>query len=405
MTHPITSPASAKLLRAAIWVAIGALIAAAFVCVIWVLFGPEERLVARAFLTILLLAGFAGVSILDARLAPNRPAWFALASMVTWVVTLIIGAFMIWMPEPDRYFGVGVDRFFRFLLIVLILQLALLHVRLFTKAHARFTTTFTTIVTYVTIGLVVILAVMLVLPLMLSDYLEFEAIYWRIVVALAILAAVGTALVPLVNVLFAPKRERPQAAAYAGAPTQPQVAQWPTYGDGRTPLPVMPDGSPDWNAYYTGYPTYPQNYAAAAPTAPAYDAQTASAYDAQTAPAYDAQSAPAQAAAQPPVYDPQAAPAATAQPPAYDPAAAPAAPAQSADGPAPQEPAQADAESASGAVAREQYVEDQPSEETRPSVRAPEQSPLDGQSDASAPAAAADGFPPVPPRPPLPPRP
>ncbi|MCR2799842.1 hypothetical protein QNO21_11985 [Microbacterium sp. zg-Y818] len=372
MTQPITSPASAKLLRAAIWVAIGALIAAAFVCVVWVLFGPEERLVARAFLTILLLAGFAGVAILEARLAPGRPAWFALASMATWVLTLLIGAFMIWMPEPDRYFGVGVDRFFRFLLIVLILQLALLHVRLFTKAHARYATTFTTTVTYVTIGLVVILAVMLVLPLLLSDYLEFEAIYWRIVVALAILAAVGTALVPLVNVLFAPKRERPKAAAYAGGPAQPQAAQWPTYADGFTPLPVMPDGSPDWNAYYTGYPTYPQNYAAAAP-----------------------------------------APQAIAQPPAYDPHAAQAAPAQTADWPSPQgeapQPqayAQPEGQESEGAIAREQYEGDQPSEETRPSTRAPGQQPsLEGQTDAAAPAPGTDDFPPVPPRPPLPPRP
>jgi len=383
MSQPITSPASAKLLRAAIWVAIGALIAAALVCVVWVLFGPEDRLVARAFLTILLLAGFAGVAILDARLAPRRPAWFALASMVTWVVTLIIGAFMIWMPEPDRYFGVGVDRFFRFLLIVLILQLALLHVRLFTKAHARYNTTFTTIVTYVTIGLVVILAVMLVLPLMLSDYLDFEAIYWRIVVALAILAAVGTALVPLVNVLFAPKRERaPKPAAYAGAPAQPQVAQWPTYADGFTPLPVMPDGSPDWNAYYTGQPTYAQhNYAAA----------------------------PAPQAAQPPAYTEAPQPPAyteAPQPPAYVDATQPQAEENAANGswPAASAP-EPQNQQAAGPVLREEQPMDREAEETRPSSRAPEQSTPEAPADSPAPAPGSDGFPPVPPRPPLPPRP
>ncbi|MCR2792008.1 hypothetical protein NQ156_02920 [Microbacterium sp. zg.Y625] len=366
MTQPITSPASAKLLRAAIWVAIGALIAAALVCVVWVLFGPEERLVARAFLTILLLAGFAGVAILEARLAPSRPAWFALASMATWVVTLLIGAFMIWMPEPDRYFGVGVDRFFRFLLIVLILQLALLHVRLFTKAHARYTTSFTTIVTYVTIALVVILAVMLVVPLMLSDYLDFEAIYWRIVVALAILAAVGTALVPLVNVLFAPKRERPKAAVHAAAQAQPQVPQWPTYADGFTPLPVMPDGSPDWNAYYTGHPTYAQQHYAAAPG-----------------------------------------PQAITPPPAYEGYTAQPAPEESAGWPTPQQAQpQPEDHAPAGAVLREQpgVEDDRPSEETRPSTRAAEQPTIEGQ-DAAAPAPDADGFPPVPPRPPLPPRP
>ncbi|MBD7956130.1 hypothetical protein H9651_00565 [Microbacterium sp. Sa4CUA7] len=282
MTEPITSPASAKLLRIAIWVAIGALIAAALVCVVWVLFGPESGIVGRAFLTILLLASFAGISILETQLAPRRPAWFALASMAVWVVTLLIGAFMIWMPEPDRYFGIGADRFFRFLLIVLVLQLALLHVRLFTKLHARYSTTFTTIVTYVTIALVVILAIMLVIPLIVSEFYDFLAVYWRIVVSLAILAAVGTALVPLVNALLAPKRPRPagaphagsQAAPYGGSYATPQLQtqpapQWPTYADGYTPLPVMPDGSPDWNAYYTGYPTYAQPaYAAVEQTQP-----------------------------------------------------------------------------------------------------------------------------------------
>ena len=72
-------------------------------------------------------------------------------------------------------------------------------------------------------------------------------------VAITILAAVGTALIPLVNALFAPKKPRP---AYLNAPPVAPVPQpWPTYADGVTPLPVMPDGSPDWNAYYTGYPS------------------------------------------------------------------------------------------------------------------------------------------------------
>ena len=265
MSEPITHPKSSRILRASIWVAIGALIAAAVVCVVWVLVGDANGMIGKAFLTILLLAAFAGVAILEANLASRRPAWFALTSMITWVVILLIGAFIIWMPEADDYFGSGVERFMKFLLIILIVQGALLHIRLFSKAHERHRTTFTSIVTYVTIGLVVILAVMLVLPIMIEEYVEFRPFYWRVVVALAILAAVGTALVPLVNALFAPKKERP--AAPLAAPYYAAAApQWPTYADGRTPLPVLPDGSPDWNAYYTGQPTYPQGYAA--PTAP-----------------------------------------------------------------------------------------------------------------------------------------
>lgn len=287
MTEPITSPESAKILRASIWVAIGALIAAALVCVVWVLVGDENGIVGKAFVTVLLLAGFAGVAILETNLAARRPAWLALASMLSWVLILLIGAFLIWMPTSG-HFGVGAERFFRFILIALIIQGALLHARLLLQAYSRHQTGFTTAVTYVTIGLVVILAVMLVLPLMTDEFVRYRPLYWRVVVALAILAAVGTAIVPLVNALFAPKRTRPNApapyygAVYSapaatpaalagsGAPGAPASTPlpWPTFADGTTPLPAMPDGSPDWNAYYTGRPTYAPS-PAAAPQAPA----------------------------------------------------------------------------------------------------------------------------------------
>lgn len=308
-----------SLLRAAIWVAIGALIAAAIVCVVWVLIGEQNGIVGRAFLTILLLAAFAGVTILDAHLAPRRPAWFALASMATWIATLLIGAVMIWMPE--RYSWSGFPRFIQFLFIVLILQLALLHVRLYVKAFQRYDTPFTRAVAIVTIVLVAALAVLLIVPLVIGEYLDFYDIYWRIVVAIAILAAVGTALIPLVNALFAPKKPRPaavypgsypqapwppqqlpanptpyhqaapveqhlapqpaaqhaaaqQAAAQAAAAAPQELLPWPNYVDGITPLPMLPDGSPDWNAYYTGYPSpgahvFPTPQAQPAPTTPA----------------------------------------------------------------------------------------------------------------------------------------
>src|SRR5688572_1894522 len=196
--------ATSPLLRAAIWVAIGALIAAAIVCVVWVLTGSQNGIVGRAFLTILLLVAFAGVAILDAHLAPRRPAWFALASMASWVLALLIGAILIWMPE--RYPWGGVARFIQFLLIVLILQLALLHLRLYTNAFRRYVTAFTQTVAILTIALVVALAALLIVPLVAGEYGDFSDLYWRIVVAVAILAAVGTALIPLLNALFAPRK-------------------------------------------------------------------------------------------------------------------------------------------------------------------------------------------------------
>lgn len=234
-----TSP----LLRGAIWVAIGALIAAALVSVVWVLIGSQNGIIGRAFLTIFLLAAFAGVAILDTNLAARRPAWFVLVSMTSWVLALLVGAFLIWMPER-RGDTESLGRFLSFLLAVLVLQLAVLHVRLFAKSIAKSRMLFPRIVGWITIGLVAILALMLVLPLTFHEWLTFHEIYWRIVVATTILAAVGTALVPLMNALFAPR-----------TPRAPALLPWPTYADGVTPLPALADGQPDWNAYYTGHPT------------------------------------------------------------------------------------------------------------------------------------------------------
>ncbi|MGO2745326.1 hypothetical protein [Microbacterium sp.] len=303
-----SKPSSSLLIRGAIWIAIGALIAAALVCVIWVLIGDQNGLIGRAFLTILLLAAFAGIAILEAGLAPRRPDWLALASMITWIVALIAGAIKIWLPEQPYEYASGVGRFFMLLLIVGVLQLALLHVRLFTPAAQRYVTTFTRVIYYVTIAMLVLLALMLVIYLTLPDTFMYGDLYWRIVVALAILTAVGTMLIPLLNALFAPKKH-PVAQGYApaiAAPATfaaPQTQQWPTYGDGVTPLPVLADGSPDWNAYYTGIPTQQapvQKYytrEATFPTVPEQD--SAAPYAPQSAPQATEPEVPEQA--QPPV--------------------------------------------------------------------------------------------------------
>jgi hypothetical protein len=267
-------------LRAAIWVAIGALVAAAVVCVVWVLMGEQSDIIGRAFLTILLLAAFAGAAILDVHLAPRRPAWFALTSMGVWVATLLIGAVMIWMPAGSHW-GLY-TRLVRFLLIVLILQLALLHLRLFMKAFLRHDTPFTRVITIVTLTLVASLAVLLVLPLMLTEYIDFSGTYWRVVVAVSILAAVGTALIPLMNLLLSPRGSRPAA-------TDPprDLLPWPMFVDGFTPLPMLPDGSPDWNAYYTGHPSPGAHVFAPAPPPPSPVAAAAPPVEPRPQPGYE----------------------------------------------------------------------------------------------------------------------
>ena len=295
--QPQSSPApgatKVQLRTIAIRVAIGSLIAAALLCAAWVLFGGQNGIITRALLTIVLFAAFAGVALFDARAADRRPQWYSLASMISWVVILIAGAIKIWMPwqyDTESYMSwsdnVG-TRIFELLVIAVVVRLALLHTRIFLRAHERYVTTFTRTITIVTSALVWVLAVMLVLPMLLSQT-DFGDFYWRAVVAITILAALGSALIPLLNAINAPRKPQPVAMVpqyyaapqqYAGQqyapqqyPTQQYAGQvpavdpqqyaapqptWPTYVDGVTPLPVMPDGSPDYNAYYTGYPSYP----------------------------------------------------------------------------------------------------------------------------------------------------
>lgn len=279
------------LIRGAIWIAIGALIAAALVCVVWVLVGDQDGLIGRAFLTILLLAAFAGIAILEAGLAPNRPDWLALSSMVSWIVALLVGAVKIWLPEDDQFFT-GAERFFQLLLVVGILQLALLHVRLFTPAAQRHVTTFTRIIYIATIVFLGGLVGMLIFFLTFPHTFEYGELYWRIVVALTILAAVGTTLIPLLNALFAPRK--PAAARAAASHDVTAAPAWPTYADGRTPLPVLPDGSPDWNAYYTGHPSVQpqQSSQQALPAAPAPQPFPVAPFPAAPAPYSQVQPAP-----------------------------------------------------------------------------------------------------------------
>ncbi|HPT94471.1 MAG TPA: hypothetical protein PLA13_07655 [Microbacteriaceae bacterium] len=306
---PGAAPASNKVqLRIiAIRVAIGSLIAAAVLCAIAVLVGGQNGIITRALLTIALFAAFAGVALYDARAADRRPQWYSLASMISWVFLLIAGAVKIWMPWHSAFGltqsssswsdNVG-TRIAELIGIAIVVRLALLHTRIFLRAHERYVTTFTRAIAATTTALVWALAVMIVLPLLLSQ-VSFSDFYWRSVVAVTILAALGSALIPLMNAINVPRKTHPPVAPvyydpqhqqqgygqqyapqqYAPQqyPAEPYAAQqyapqeiaapvqqfaapqptWPTYVDGVTPLPVLPDGSPDYNAYYTGYPTYP----------------------------------------------------------------------------------------------------------------------------------------------------
>ena len=238
------------------WVAIVALIAGAFICVYWVLFTPSGDVIPKAFLTILLLAGFAGVALGDSYLAHSRPAWLIPASMAGWVLILLSGLALIWVPNEvfdDRYGLGGALKFWNFVLVIVYVQLALVHQRLIWKAHARYVTVFTRVLTIVTTAFVLALLVTALVSLVLPG--DYPPLYGRVMVALAILGAVGTALVPLVTAMFAPRAPRPGRPAGVTHVDGRPLLPWPTYRDGVTPLPMLDNGQPDFDAQRTGVPS------------------------------------------------------------------------------------------------------------------------------------------------------
>ncbi len=334
------APARGSLLRAAIWVAIGAIIVAAILCVVWVLIGDDNAIIARAFWTVALLAAFAGMVLLEVGLSAQRPQWVTIAAIGCWVIVLLLGAVKIWMPEAEGngWDWVGV-RLFEFIMIVAIVQLTFLHQRIMWRALTRVPTAVNRVIVYITSGLLIVLAGMLVFSLTFPREFIYDSLYWRIVVSLAILAAVGSALLPLINALFAPRRPA------MVAPSAPGSTAWPTYPDGRTPLPMLPDGQPDFRAFLTPVPeamaATPQPAPQPAPHAygavPAWGArpvggaqQSHPAYPA--APGYTAPQ-PTSAWPQPPAgYHPQAGATPAWQPAAPQPAPAQHAPAGQAPG-------------------------------------------------------------------------
>ncbi|WP_105566246.1 hypothetical protein [Microbacterium halophytorum] len=278
-----------KLVRGAIYIAIGALVLAALVCVAWVFVPDQGDLIGRAFLTVLLLSGFSGAVLLDANLASRRPDWLALASTVSWIVALIVGAFKIWVPRgADEGFAWEAIRVWELILVVGLLQLALLHQRLYWKAHARYVTGMTRAVAIVTTALLVALVGMLSFYLAVPHLFDYDDWYWRVVVSVAILASVGTLILPLINALFAPRPPRPQPAPYPaqGGYPQPYPQQ---YAQGGAPYGAQP----------YGYPTQPPAQPVP-PQAAAHPAQQSA-----PVPPAAAQPAPPAAAAQPAPAVPQ----------------------------------------------------------------------------------------------------
>lgn len=276
-TPDLATAEPSKTRKAIVWVAISAMIISAIICVFAVLFGTEGDIVRKAFTTVGLLTLFAFAVIVDTRTSYKRPDWLNLISMGGWIVLLLAGAFKIWAAQAEyepTYFYEGA-RFTEYIGLCIVVRLAILHFGLMFNTIQVNKTSFNLICGYLSIAFVALLGLLLSIPLITSNWDAHDEFYWRGVVAVSILAALGTALVPLVNALTRPAKP----ANPMGMPET--LLPWPTYADG-TPLPMLPNGMPDFNAlnqapgYGYGYPQQPLAYGQQAPAQPVQPQQPAS---------------------------------------------------------------------------------------------------------------------------------
>ncbi|GAB2969849.1 hypothetical protein [Frigoribacterium salinisoli] len=276
---------------------VGSIVAAALVGVGSALagdFGPTSW---RLLGTIALFVFFAFCCWYDADVSARRSAAFGVTSIAVSILLLLVGVTWLWL-------GDDAGRLPHWLWIAVVGRVALLHVHLLLTNKRRFTSDAMQAVTVATIVLVGALAVLLVLPSLASRDAGYPELYWRIVVAVAILDLLGTVLIPLTYALFHGGQVAPTGPTAGGSgagvgatPGTAPAPAWrggastsvPAYGRGVTgtaPTPPQPPGLGVTDRV-PGPGTHASTGASAAqgaPPGPVFEAPPASAYPLAGAP-------------------------------------------------------------------------------------------------------------------------
>lgn len=174
---------------------VASIVAAALVGVGSALVGDFGTTSWRLLGTIALFVFFALCCWYDADVSARRSAAFGVTSIAVSIVLLLVGVAWLWLDDDA-------ERLLHWLWIAAVGRVALLHVHLLLTNKRRFTSEAMQTVTVATIVLVGALAVLLVLPFLVSRDAGYPELYWRIVVAVAILDLLGTVLIPLTYALF-----------------------------------------------------------------------------------------------------------------------------------------------------------------------------------------------------------
>jgi hypothetical protein len=222
-----------------LFLAIGALIAAAVLGGYFIIVGDQANIAGRAWMTLLLVGLFAGAVVLDANVGNGPNRWYLGVSTIVNVVLVAIGLIKLWngwlQPEDTAAASVWFVQTMRLVLIIVLFRLALLFTQLYglyfvTRARSQVGK----ITAILTIGLVWVTALILAIPAAFPEP-EWPDWWWRVAGA-ATLVAVVTTVIPLIVRAFEPKASKPAQPVQA---VQQQYYQAPGYY-AQQPVQVQP---------------------------------------------------------------------------------------------------------------------------------------------------------------------
>lgn len=258
---------------AALYLAIGALVAAAALGAYFIIAGDQANVAGRAWLTLLLVALFAGAVVLDANVGNGPNRWYLGVSTIVNVAIVAVGLLKLWngwlQPEDTAAASVWLAQMSRLFAVIVLLRAALLFMQLYGLYFVtRGRTPIGKIMAMVTIGLVWATVLVLAIPAVFPET-EWPEWWWRVAGATSLVAVVTT-VIPLLLRAFDPNRPKPvaqpvqqvQPVAYAPAQQapgyygqqpvqQPYPAQYPQQPvapgvpqPGSQPAPPAPPGVP-----------------------------------------------------------------------------------------------------------------------------------------------------------------
>jgi hypothetical protein len=225
---------------------IAAVLAAAAIAIYAIIVGTFGVVEQKLLLVVLVFIGFAFFALFDAGVVSKRSDRLAIISVTVALYLLVAGILKVALAETSTD-GFGEEsgdfsvwsEFGRWFAMAFVARVSLLWVWLLYEMRRAARRPMLRLLAAITTALVAVLAVLLTVPL-IWERTDFVDAYWRATAVAAVLALLGTALLPLLR-WFLRERTAPPAP-----PAGTRRLAWPRFEDG-TPLPADAQGRPDYS--------------------------------------------------------------------------------------------------------------------------------------------------------------